>query len=334
MGAIIFAVIVAGVALAIELQSAVRRRRVARAQVRVDLALRAAPATRRTGPIDLRAVRRAALARRRWRRGHLRADPRIASTLSRFRPKLADDIEIKRFAAAVGQRLRDGGEPARDALLPPRTVGSGHAPADGRDPDGRRDRRSIGWRTRATSTPRVPPSWSQILEVGGFLEPVPVGLKDGLRTSPRSPHARPTEDPHVPEDALDRMDRRRPIRALVVSDGSFSPFFRPAGTAIGAVIAVAGLVAFLAIERSGRYTLGLAVGAGRVPDPARPRLRADVLPRARPRQHDHPLRSAGEERRVHDLLRVAVVLRRSVRQPDARSTAADHSSRSPVRSPS
>ena len=38
----------------------------------------------------------------------------------------------------------------------------------------------------------------------------------GSRSSPRSPHGRPTEGPHVPQDALDRMDRRRPIRSLVV----------------------------------------------------------------------------------------------------------------------
>ena len=232
----------------------------------------------------------------------------------------------------MGQRLRDGGEPSRDALLPPRAVGSGHAAAHGRHPDRGRDRGGPlggGGRPRRLGCHRADP------DPGGRRVPRadPGRVPGGSRSSPRPSHGRPTEDPHVHEDALHRMDRRRSIRSLVVSADT-APVLpaRRDGDRRGDR---RGGARHVPRDRALRtLRVGLEVGSGRVPHPPRPRLRADVLPRARPRQHDHPLRSAGEERRVHDLFRLSVVLRRGVRQPDARATTADRRSRSRGRSPS
>ena len=62
MGAIIFAAVVAAIALAIVVQSAVHRRRIARGRVRVDLAIRERLDSAH-GPMDLRQVLDEALTR-------------------------------------------------------------------------------------------------------------------------------------------------------------------------------------------------------------------------------------------------------------------------------
>ena len=202
--------------------------------------------------------------------------------LSRFRPKLAEDIEIKRFALRWGNdyvmvanpraMLYYRLEPWEADMLPlmdgTRTVGE--IAVARLEEEGDLD--------AAGATELI-----QILEVGGFLEPVPVGFQEGLARAldPLTAAQRKIrtflKTLSIEWTGADRFVRWWYRRIL-------HPFYRPAGTAIGAVIAVAGLVAFVAVERSGRYTLGLEVGSGRVADPARPRLRADVLPRARPRQ--------------------------------------------------
>ncbi len=288
----------------------------------------------RSGPIDLRSGpgRRRSLAPADGV-GRLRADPgprRSQPVPAEARRRHRDQA----LPAAVGQRLRDGGEPARDALLPPRAVGSGHAPADGRDAHGRRDRRraaggrgrprrrgchaswSRSWRS-ADSSNRCPSGWRRAWREPSIpLTPAQRKIRTFLKTL------------SIEWTGADRFVRWW-YRTLLW------PFFRPAGAAIGG-----GDRGRRVSSRSspssapGDFTLGsrsapveslILLGLG---------LRADVLPRARPRRDDRPLRAAGEERRVHDLLRFSGVLRRSVRQPDARSTAADHRSRSPVRSPS
>ena len=214
VGAIIFAVIVAGVALTIELHSAVRRRRVARASVRVDLALRKHLEGAQE-PIDLRTVLDSALADA-GGGADIYASILDLVDLSRFRPEARRRHRDQALLAAVGQRLRDGGEPARDALLPARAVGSGHAAAHGRHPHGGRDRGGPlggGGRPRRLGCHRADP------DPGGRRVPRagPGRVPGGSRSSPRPSHGRATEGPHVHEDALHRMDRRRPIRSLVVS---------------------------------------------------------------------------------------------------------------------
>ncbi len=252
MGAIIFAVIVAGVALAIELHSAVRRRRVARADVRVDLALRE-HLEGAQGPIDLRAVLESALADA---GGGADIYESILDRvdLSRFRPKLADDIEIKRFALRWGNdyvmvanpraMLYYRLEPWEADMLPlmdgTRTVGE--IAVARLEEEGDLD--------ASGATELI-----QILEVGGFLEPVPVGFQEGLARAldPLTAAQRKIrtflKTLSIEWTGADRFVRWWYRRIL-------HPFYRPAGTAIGAVIAVAGLVTFLEIERSGRYTLG------------------------------------------------------------------------------
>ena len=102
MGAIIFAVIVAGVALAIDLQSPSTGAGVARAQRPRGPGPPRGASTGAQGPIDLRTVLDGgARSMHGARRGCLRTIlDRV--DLSRFRPKLADDIEIKRFALRWG----------------------------------------------------------------------------------------------------------------------------------------------------------------------------------------------------------------------------------------
>ena len=58
----------------------------------------------------------------------------------------------------------------------------------------------------------------QILELGGFLEPVPAGLEEGLARALDVAHPRPAEDQDLPEDPLDRLGRGGPSRAMVVPD--------------------------------------------------------------------------------------------------------------------
>ena len=103
MGAIIFAVIVAGIALAIVVQSALHRRRIARARIRVDLAIRERLAEAH-GPLDLRQVVDEAIARSGAASGTQDVYEQILDRvdLSRFRPLLAPDIEVKRFALRWG----------------------------------------------------------------------------------------------------------------------------------------------------------------------------------------------------------------------------------------
>ena len=140
--------------------------------------------------------------------------------LSRFRPEARGRHRAEALPAPVGQRLRDGREPTRDDLLPARAVGGGHRSrswtAPGRSGEIIVERlEDDGELDAAGATELV-----QLLEAGGFLEPVPVGFEQGLAEGTRPANARSTEGPHVHEDAVDRMDGRRPIRSLVVPDVS------------------------------------------------------------------------------------------------------------------
>ena len=333
VGAIIFAVVVAGVALAIVLQSAVHRRRIARTRLRVDCRSGDAPGGRarrsRSSPTVLDAAMRSVPT------GGVDIYELILDRvdLSRFRPKLADDIEVKRFALRWGNdyamvanpraMLYYRLEPWEADVLPlmdgTRTVGE---IAVARLEDERElDASGV---TRA----RPDPGARRVPRAGAGRG------RARCRSSPRSARRR--------RSARCGSSSRRCRSSGRVRIGFVKwwyrrvlwPFFRPAGAVIAALVAVVGFVAFVDIQRSGRLLARLAFGSGRVPHPARARVRADVLPRARSRGHDRALRPSREERRLHDLFRIARVLRGSLRQPDARTPATDRCSRSAGRSPS
>jgi CRP-like cAMP-binding protein/Zn-dependent protease len=252
VGAIIFAVVVAGVALAIGVQSAVHRRRLARARIRVDLAVRERIGTPH-GPLDLRRVLDEALARP---GGGADVYEQILDRvdLSRSRPKLAPDIEVKPFVLRWGNdytmvanprsMLYYRLEPWEADLLPlfdgTRTVG---------------DIAVARLEEEGDLDPSGVTQLVQILELGGFLEPVPVGVEVGLARAldPLTPAQRKIriflKTLSIEWTGADRFVRwwyRHLLR----------PFFRPVGATFAALIAVAGLVAFVDIESSGRYSLG------------------------------------------------------------------------------
>ena len=252
MGAVIFAVVVAGIALAIGIQSILHRRRVSRTSVHVDLLLRA-HLDGTHGPIDVRKALDAAIAR-------AGEGPDIYEQildrvdLGRFRPKLASDIEVKRFVLRWGNdyamvanprmMLYYRLEPWEADLLQfmdgTRTVGD--ITVARLEEEGDLDVSGV--------TQLV-----QLLELGGFLEPVPVGLGHGIARAldPLTPAQRKIriflKTLSIEWEGADRFVRWWYRRVLW-------PFFRPVGTTIAALVAIGGLVAFVDIERSGRYTLG------------------------------------------------------------------------------
>jgi cAMP-binding proteins - catabolite gene activator and regulatory subunit of cAMP-dependent protein kinases len=252
VGAIIFAVVVGGIALAMGIQSTLHRRRRARTRIRVDLAvLERIEAAH--GPIDLRRVLDEALARA----GEgLDVYEQILDRvdLSRFRPKLASDIEVKLFPLRWGNdyamvanpraMLYYRLEPWEADLLPlmdgTRTVGD--IAVARLEEDGDLD--------ASGATQLV-----QILELGGFLEPVPVGLEEGVTRAldPLTPAQRKLriflKTLSIEWTGADRFVRWW-YRWLL------RPIFRPVGATIAGLIAIGGFVAFVDIQTSGRYTLG------------------------------------------------------------------------------
>jgi CRP-like cAMP-binding protein/Zn-dependent protease len=251
VGPIIVSIVVVAIALAIWGQSVRHRRRVARSRLRLDRVI----SERLTGPtgaaLDLRAI----LGRTAGGDG-LNLYDRIADRvdLTRLRPKLADDVELKRFVLRWGNdyamlanprdmiyyRL----EPWEADLLPymdgTRTVGD--VIVERLEEDGGLDAEAAA-------------QLVQLLDIGGFLEPVPIGLADGLKR---------TLDPLTPAQRKIRIF----VRSLSIDWTGADrfvrwwyrtllwPVFRPAGLAISIVVAIGGLVAFLIVETSGRYALG------------------------------------------------------------------------------
>jgi CRP-like cAMP-binding protein/Zn-dependent protease len=252
LGATVFAAIVAGIAIAIVTQSLLRRRRLARTRIRVDLALRAHLDAAR-GPTDVRKVLDAALA-------GVNAGPDVYDLIServdltRFRPKLAPDVELKLFPLRWGNdyamvanprvMLYYRLEPWEADVLPlmdgTRTVG-----------DIVLDRLDHGGELEATGVTQL----VHILELGGFLEPVPAGLEHGLvqaldGVTPAQRKLRTfLKTLTIDWDGADRLVRWW-YRTLL------RPFFHPVGAVVASAIAIAGLVAFFVIQGSGRYTLG------------------------------------------------------------------------------
>lgn len=257
VGAIIFAAVVGGIALVLGIQSAVHRRRLAQTGIRVDLAIRqhidAANGSMGPLPMDIGRVLGAALGR---------AGDGVdvyelildRVDLSRFRPTLASDIEVKRFDLRWGNdyvmvanpraMLYFRLEPWEADLLAlmdgTRTVGD--IAVARLEEDGDLDASGV--------TQLV-----QILELGGFLEPVPVGAERGLARA---------LDPLTPAQRNIRIFLKTLSIEWTGADQFVSwwyrrllrPFFRPVGATVAALIAIGGFVAFLDIESSGRYRLG------------------------------------------------------------------------------
>ena len=252
MGPIIVAVVVVGIAAAVLIQSAVHRRRVASARLRLPPIV----SRRLTDPrlaIDVRAILRAALTRGGdgtdvYDRISDRVDP------SRFRPRLAPDVEVRRFPLRWGNdyaiianpramiyfRL----EPWEADMLPlmdgTRTVGE--IIVERLEADGELD-------TAGAS------ELSQLLESGGFLEPVPIGLEDGLTRAldPLTPAQRKIRS-FMNTLSIDWSGADRFVRWWYRT--LLWPFYRPAGVVLASFLAVGGLVAFFAVERSGDFALG------------------------------------------------------------------------------
>jgi CRP-like cAMP-binding protein/Zn-dependent protease len=252
LGAIIFAAVVAVVAVAIGLQSLRHRRRVSRSRIRLDEAVRERIAASH-GPMDLREILAHALARS-------GAGPDVYEQLldrvdlTRFRPKLVSDVEIKAFPLRWGNdyvmvvnpraRLYFRLEPWEGDLLPlmdgTRTVG-----------DIVVDQLEGGGELEATGVTQL----VQMLDLGGFFEPIPTGLKDGL--------------PLALDDVTPAQRKIRTfLKTLSIDwnganrlvvwwyDRLLKPIFHPAGATAAVLIALGGLVAFFVAQGSGDYSLG------------------------------------------------------------------------------
>ncbi|MGZ8566165.1 MAG: cyclic nucleotide-binding domain-containing protein, partial [Actinomycetota bacterium] len=96
----------------------------------------------------------------------------------------------------------------------------------------------------------------QILELGGFLVPVPVGVEQGVARAldPLTPAQRKVriflKTLSIEWTGADRFVKWWYQRVLW-------PFFRPVGAVLASLVAVAGFIAFIDIQRSGDFTLGL-----------------------------------------------------------------------------
>jgi CRP-like cAMP-binding protein/Zn-dependent protease len=252
LGATIFALVVAAIAIAIVSQSTLRRRRRARTRIDVNLAIREHLDAAK-GPTDIRKVLDAALART---NGGPDVYDRILERvdLTRFRPKLATDIEIKPFplrwgndyVMVVNPRARRYYrlEPWEGDLLPlmdgTRTVG-----------DIVVDQMEGGGELEATGVTQL----VQMLDLGGFFEPMPAGLKAGL--------ARALDDATPAQRKI-----RTFLKTLSIDwDGAnglvtwwyerlLKPVFHPVGATAAGLIALGGLVAFFVVQGSGEYALG------------------------------------------------------------------------------
>ncbi len=252
MGPIIVASVVVGVAGVILIQSAVHRRRVARTRLQLP-PLIAERLGNPPGKIDVRKLLMEALARA----DHgLDVYDRISDRvdLSRYRPKLADDVELKRFPLRWGNHYAMVANPRAmiyfrlepweaDLLLQmdgTRTVGE--ITVERLEDEGELD---------ATAASEL----VQLLEGGGFLEPVPIGLETGMTRAldPLTPAQRKVRDfmktlsiEWTGADGFVRWWYRNLLRL----------FYRRAGVILAVVLAVSGLVAFGIVEASGDFSLG------------------------------------------------------------------------------
>lgn len=252
MAHVVIALVVVGIAAAIWLQSLAQRRRRTRKTVRIDAAV-----LRHLGdpPIgaDVRGAIAAALARG---EGGPDAYDAVAGhiDLSRIRPRLAADIEVKRFPLRWGNDFAMVANPRAmlyfrlepwEADLLPLMDGSktvGEIVVERLEEEGELDAASVA-------------ELVQTLELGGFLEPVPAGLGEGLTRA---------LDPLTPAQRKIRTF----LKTLSIEWGGADrfvrwwyrtllwPLYRTAGIVIASVVAVVGLVSFIIVQASGRFTLG------------------------------------------------------------------------------
>jgi CRP-like cAMP-binding protein/Zn-dependent protease len=221
--------------------------------VRIDAALKDRLSMARSREIDVWAAVGAAL-RVPERGGDLwgildeRTDP------ARFRPKLADDVEVKRFPLRWGNDYAMAANPR--AMLFFRLE---PWEADLLDRmDGRRtvaeiivDRmEEVGDLDAGAATGLV-----MALQSGGFLDPHPPDVDESLKDhlDPASParrklrtFARTLSIDWSGADRLVKWWYRHLLRWC----------FAPAGASIAGLLALAGFIAFVSVERSGRFSLG------------------------------------------------------------------------------
>jgi CRP-like cAMP-binding protein/Zn-dependent protease len=252
VGAIIFAVVVASIALAIGVQSLLHRRRLAQTRLHLPSIVERRLADF-SATVDVSTLVGDALARA----NHGVDVYDLISDrvdLSRFRPKLADDVELKRFPLRWGNdyamvanpraMLYFRLEPWEADILPlmdgARTVGE--IVVDRLEDEGELD--------AAGASELI-----QLLEIGGFLEPVPVGLETGLTKAldPLTPAQRKVRV-FMKTLSIDWTGADRFVRWWYRN--LLWPFFRPAGVILAVVTAVGGLVAFGIVEASGDFSLG------------------------------------------------------------------------------
>jgi putative peptide zinc metalloprotease protein len=174
--------------------------------------------------------------------------------LTRFRPRLAADVELKRFPLRWGNDFAMIANPRAmlyyrlepwEADLLPLMDGTRTVPeivVERFEEEGELD---------AVAASELVES----LDVGGFLEPVPVGLSDGLvrALDPRTTIQRSlrtfVKTLSIEWAGADRFVRwwyRNVVR----------PFYRPTGIVVASVVAASGLIAFVIVEASGDFVLG------------------------------------------------------------------------------
>ena len=174
--------------------------------------------------------------------------------LTRFRPKLVSDVEIKSFPLRWGNdyvmvanpraMLYYRLEPWEAELLPlmdgTRTVGD--VIVERMDEEGELDAAGVS-------------QLVQTLELGGFFEPAPVGLEEGLERGldPLTPSQRKIRI-FMKTLSIDWAGADRLVRWWYRT--LLRPIFRPIGATVAALIAIAGLVSFVVIQITGTYTLG------------------------------------------------------------------------------
>ena len=162
----------------------------------------------------------------------------------------------------------------------------------------------------------------QSLHAGGFLIPRPVDV-DALVASRLDPASSARR--RVREFAKTLRLEWSGADGLVTAlyRGGLRYVFNPVVAVVAGAIAVGGFVAFLSVERSGRFTLG----ATSAPLESIALLAMGFVltcgTRTRSRGRGDPQRSSHRRRRVLHLLRLAGVLRRRVRRTDDEPLAAD-----------
>ena len=174
------------------------------------------------------------------------------------------------------------------------------------------------------------------LQAAGDLDPAAVlglivALREGGFLDPARPDVQALVQTHLDRASAGRRKLRDFAKNLRISwggaegfvegayHGGLKLFFRPVLVVLGSLVALVGLVAFIGVQQSGRYAAVDRRRPGRDADLPRPRAVPDLRARARARDGVDPLQAPCPRRGVLHLLRLAGVLRRRLRRPDAGS---------------